>query len=425
MPTIIKKYELILTEVATNNNKFWRGILFDDGSGKSEWGRVGYGTSETFYPTHQIVEKKMKEKIKKGYTELKIVNSEGVSTSTNPSRNVAPNSGNIAQIARSEILKSGTSNTTLSRLIDRFVTANVHTITANTQITYNSTTGLFATPMGIITMDGLTEARNILAEIAPLVRNKEYNDQLNVLVSRYLRIIPQNVGMKLKVVNLLPDDNAIQKQNDLLDALDSSYQALTTQPAPTSDAPVPSQKVFKVDVDVLADSSERTRLTARFERSKKSMHNYNNVNIREIFTVNIHDMTNNYESRTTPHQEVFHGTSQSNVLSILKSGLKVSPPSTAVIAGKLYGNGIYGSTCSSKSIGYTFGRWGQGASEHGYLFICDFALGNVFYPKTYKASKPSGYDSIWAKPENTGLHNDELIVYRNNQVKIKYLLEIK
>ena len=46
------------------------------------------------------------------------------------------------------------------------------------------------------------------------------------------------------------------------------------------------------------------------------------------------------------------------------------------------------------------------------------------YETRYSCSKPSGYDSVWAKAGG-GLANDELIVYRNKQVKIKYLLECK
>lgn len=421
MRNIVKKYELILTEVISNNNKFWRGLLYDDGTGASEYGRVGYNAQTCEYPSHAVVEKKMSEKIRKGYTEVKTV---GNAVAAKGSGDVVKNR-DLHEIAKTQLIKS--SNPTLEKLIKRFVEANVHKITANTQITYNSSTGLFATPLGVVTMDGLTEARDLLANLAPIVRKGNFSGDADKLLSKYLRLIPQNLGMgRFSTQTVIPDDNALQKQMDLIDSLESSYQAMSTQPATPNIPAKKQEEVFKVDLDVLTDTAERNRLERFFEASKKRMHGYDNVRVREIFLVNIHEMTNHYESKTTPHQEVFHGTSGANCLSILKGGLKVSPPSTAAIAGKLYGNGVYGSTCSSKSIGYTFGRWVSGSGiDYGYLFICDFAMGNIFYPKTYKASKPNGYDSIWAKPENTGLHNDELIVYRNNQVKIKYLLEIK
>jgi poly [ADP-ribose] polymerase len=211
----------------------------------------------------------------------------------------------------------------------------------------------------------------------------------------------------------------------LIDSLESSYQATQTAAPTAAGTPTKAQEqVFKVDMDVLTDFSERARLERYFETSKKRMHGYDNVHVKEIFKVNIHEMTNGFESNTNPIKEVFHGTSQANCLSILKSGLKVSPPSTAAIAGKMFGNGIYGAINSTKSLGYTFGRWGQGGTgDAGWLFICDFAMGKIYETRN-SCSPQRGYDSVWAKA-GSSLANDELIVYRNKQVKIKYLLECK
>lgn len=227
------------------------------------------------------------------------------------------------------------------------------------------------------------------------------------------------------VEDLFPDEDAIQKQNDLLDSLKSSNEALTATKTVKTDSGAVVETVFKVDLDVLDDKKERTRINNFFENSKKAMHGYDNVKVREIFAVKIHDMHSNFNSGLTPIHEVFHGTSQANCLSILKSGLKVSPPSTAAIAGKMFGNGIYGAINSTKSLGYTFGRWGQGRyGDSGWLFICDFAMGKI--QTVYSSATPTrGYDSIWAKARSGGLYNDELIVYTNNQVNIKYLLECK
>lgn len=409
-----------MTEVGTNNNKWWTGQLFDDGTVKATWGRVGYsGDSGEWSGGQSYLDKKVKEKVKKGYTELKVV---GGAVASQSSGTTVKNS-DLHSIAKTQLIKS--SNPTLERLIKRFVDANVHKITSSTQITYNSTTGLFATPLGIVTMEGLTDARNLLADLAPLVRNKKFGSDADALLSRYLRLIPQSLGMgRFSTQSVIPDDNAIQKQNDLIDSLESSYQATVTAPVVPGTPAKKQEEVFKVDLDVLTDQNERNRLEMYFEKSKKRMHGYDNVRVKEIFSVNIHDMTNGFENNTTPIKEVFHGTSQANCLSILKSGLKVSPPSTAAIAGKMFGNGIYGAINSTKSLGYTYGRWGQGGvGDSGWLFICDFAMGKIYETRN-SCSPQRGHDSVWAKAGG-GLANDELIVYRNSQVKIKYLLECK
>jgi hypothetical protein len=153
------------------------------------------------------------------------------------------------------------------------------------------------------------------------------------------------------------------------------------------------------------------------------MHSYDHIHVVNVFKVNIHDMTRNFAGTMTPVEEVYHGTSQANCLSILKCGLKMRPPNTAAVAGDLFGPGIYGAKNSTKSLGYSLGRWGQGGVGDGaWLFVCDFAMGNTHYIKSYGGSRPSGYDSIWAKAKDTGLRFDELIVPNDNQVRLKYLI---
>ena len=93
----------------------------------------------------------------------------------------------------------------------------------------------------------------------------------------------------------------------------------------------------------------------------------------------------------------------------------------------MWGAGIYGAINSSKSLGYTYGRWGQSSGESGWLFICQFAMGNVHYPREYGncSRPPTGYNSVWATVTNTGLNHDELIVYENPRCNITHLLECK
>jgi len=428
MPILIKEVRLIMVENGTdpktgelrNNCKYWNAKLYDDDQVHAEWGRVGCSTPDSGdWPGGQsYLDKKVREKQKKGYSFQKTIGEAVVSAS--PTSDVK--NSDLHAIAKAQILT--TSNPVLNRLIKRFVDANVHKITSSTQITYNTSTGLFTTPLGIVTMEGLTDARDLLAKIALRIRANKFDTATDKILCDYLRIIPQSLGMKrFTTQTVIPDDNAIQKQNDLIDSLESSYQAMTTAPAAKA-TNKPQEQVFKVDLDVLKDAAERTRLERFFESSKKHQHGYDNVRVREIFKVTIHDMVNAFEHKTAPLKEVFHGTSQANCLSILKSGLKVSPPSTAAIAGKMFSNGIYGAINSTKSLGYTFGRWGQGGvGDSGWLFICDFAMGRI--ETVYHACSPShGYDSIWAKAGQS-LSNDELIVYRNGQCNIKYLLECK
>lgn len=422
MATVIEEIRLINVGVDVNMNRWWTGRLFDNGDVETLWGRVGYDGQSKLFPGagKSFLLEKQREKNKKGYSELKTVGGPATPTATQ-SRDVGNHE--LRQIAKAQLVKS--SNPTLDKLIDRLVQANVHRITSSTQIKFNSDTGLFSTPLGIVTPDGIAEARNLLVTLNGFVAARDWTSpRMTDAVGKYLRIVPQAVGMRLNIPVLFPDTTAIQKQSDVLDSLEASYQALQTQKPAAASTGKPVEQVFKVDLDVLPYGQEYDRIVNWYEKSKKDMHNYGRVKVRQIFVVNVHDMTNAFETRTVPIQEVWHGTSQANCLSILKSGLKTSPPSTAAIAGKMFGNGIYGAINSSKSLGYTFGRWGQGGvGDSGWLFVCQFAMGRTKIVHN-SCGKPSDYDSVWAKA-GSGLFNDELIVYRNSQVKITYLLECK
>jgi poly [ADP-ribose] polymerase len=423
MATLIKEVRLIKVEQTdeTNSYKYWNGQLFDDGNVHAEWGRVGCANpaSGDWSGGETYLDKKKREKEKKGYVEQKTV---GVAN-TGSMSSVKVDS-NLREIAKKELLKDA-SNTVLAGLVDRLVKSNIHKITATTNITFNNTTGLFQTPLGIVTPSGISEARDILAQIHPLVKASRFTPTLNDYVNKYVLIVPQNLGMKrFNAETVFPDETAVQKQSDILDSLEASYQAMTTSTPKEVGTPTESG-VFKVDLDTFNDSKETDRITRWFNSSNHSTHGYRNVKIRNFFKVKIHDNWNNFNEKLGNVKEIWHGSGEGNLLSILKVGLKSAPPSTVHITGKMFGAGHYGALDSSKSMQYTFGRFGGNSGDTGWLIVADFALGNTYYIKSYGGNKPSGYDSIWAKKEHTGLRFDELIVPKDNQVRIKYLLEVK
>lgn len=413
---IKEQVQLIYSDVNANNNKVWYGILYDNGDVETKWGRVGYSLQSKMFPNRglRFLESKKNEKLKSGYTHLRVVGDAPVISKVNNTE--------LHSIASTEIVDS--SNAVLMGLIKQLVNANIHQITENTKISYNSATGLFSTPLGVVDMIAISEARKQLDIIGKYVQNRDYSDsELINAVNMYLRYIPQNVGMKIKVNYLFPNMDSIARQSAILDSLESSYNYVTT-PKET-ESTVIREKVFNVKVDVLNDSQESDRLIKFFESTKRSGHGYDRVRVKNIFTVHMPVSRESFNSGLGNIKEVFHGTSEANCLSILKSGLTIAPPSTARLAGKMFGNGVYGAINSSKSLGYTYNKWGQGGvGSSGWLMVCDFAMGRAF-STTRAATPPAGFDSVWAKASPGGLYHDELIVYKNNQVNIKYLLECK
>src|SRR6267154_2498100 len=126
MATLTKKLTLIFADDGradgTQHNKVWYGELYDDGNVITRWGRVGYDLQSKEFPGagEGFLLKKESEKIKKGYTPAKVVDTlVPVSPATAP----AVSKSNLHEIAKSQILKSS-GHPVLDKLIDRLVRSN-------------------------------------------------------------------------------------------------------------------------------------------------------------------------------------------------------------------------------------------------------------------------------------------------------------
>lgn len=420
MSQIVESIRLIYVEVGENSNKFYDGDLFDDGRIELRWGRVGAtGQSQTISGSSSTLEKKKKSKLKKGYVEQRTIQESGGGSS----RNVGDSE--LHQIATDQIQYS---SPVAEKLVNRLIKSNIHRITANTNISYDDSSGLFQTPLGVVTPDGITDARALLVAMHSKIGKRKsqvfYGD-----AGEYLKIVPQTVGRNVKafVDAHFSDANGIQKQQDLLDSLQASYDSLgTAKKGTTKKAKKDHEQVFNVEINPL-DESDPTfkKFKKHYYKTRKAMHHYDNVEVKRIYAITMNDMVKAFDKKLGNIQWFYHGTGIANCLSIMKSGLRTAPPSSAAIAGKMFGNGVYGANCASKSLGYSLGRWGQGSSnDSAWLFICDFAMGKTDEVTSYGCRGPKkGHHSVSAFAGKTGLCNDEFIVYKNNQVNITHLIE--
>lgn len=128
-------------------------------------------------------------------------------------------------------------------------------------------------------------------------------------------------------------------------------------------------------------------------------------------------------------KELWHGTKTVNLLSILKSGLLMPKYSPGATTGYMYGMGLYFALQSTKSLNYCDGMYWNNQQRNDnliYMFVADVAMGNYQVPRGSTSKNPDkGFDSYWAKSGQSGVMNDEIIVFNNNQIKLKYLLEIE
>ncbi|KAF4032487.1 Poly(ADP-ribose) polymerase catalytic domain-containing protein [Phytophthora infestans] len=153
------------------------------------------------------------------------------------------------------------------------------------------------------------------------------------------------------------------------------------------------------------------------------------------------------------HKLLWHGSRLSNVIGILSKGLRVAPPE-APNNGYMFGKGIYFADSVSKSANYC---WTTPQNPKGVLFLAEVALGAPYKAQeaddlTYTTlKKTKGCDSTHGVGRMSALEEDyetmeddvvvpigelmpsdgsgsllynEFIVYRQEQVKLRYLVNL-
>ena len=412
--SVLDSCTLIYVEVGENSNKVWRGSLFNDGTFLAEWGRVGNALQSKYHCLGSVAlaqskfERTKRQKLRKGYTEAKIVDGDTKQTNIIESEELETIASKQIEHGRDPRSKE---------LIRYLVKSNIHVFTSQTDISYSSATGGFKTPLGIVTPDAIAEARQYLIEIAATRRSNSY--RLRQLLSKYLRLIPQNLGHKIDE-SQFASFQEIQRQYEILNALD--------------EAVIGDRQVFECKVHRVPGSTIEGKKTFReINQLYKSTVNQNHLaakyRLRRVYHLDIPSMRKAFAVQAQAIGNVkqhWHGTKASNLLSILRQGLIIPPANAAQCTGRMFGNGIYGSQQSTKALNYATNYWNPSGENEDRVFmlLCDFAMGKEYCPQSYSRNFPvKGYDSTYVAPGAASTINQESIVYSTAQVNIKYLCE--
>ena len=153
------------------------------------------------------------------------------------------------------------------------------------------------------------------------------------------------------------------------------------------------------------------------------------MKVNKVYDVDINVMHKRFTDKGSVVgnvQELWHGTQASNLLSILKTGFIIPPSNASHCTGRMFGNGIYFSNQSTKSLNYAYGYWSNRRQSRCFMFLCEVAMGRSYVPKSsFRNDIPKDYDSCWAKPSHSGVRNHEMIVYKAYQVNPTFLIEFK
>jgi poly [ADP-ribose] polymerase 2/3/4 len=346
----------------------------------------------------------------------------------------------VAEVKKTVTIKAAIDTSSydpkISKLLDQLIAENVHSITSHTSIKY--TAGGYSTELGPVTPAHVDRARIPLTELNKLMGSNGAVDPENRAVqqlnSQYFSLIPKPFSRKIAATDMILDAKALEAEFDVLDQLATAVSMGSAMSGSTSTR----MNALGTDIEFLNDEAEVRRIKKYIRESKAQNHQGTDVwkfDVKNIYKIKIPAERARYDTAVKKFgnvQEVFHGSANSNILSILKGGLIIPPVTAGFVCGRLYGNGIYGANNSTKSLNYSIGYWGsrRSSNRNAFLFLADFALGKQHdVHDTSPGGPPRGYDSIWAHKKRSGysggLWNDELIVYSLPQCTLKYLVEME
>ena len=314
----------------------------------------------------------------------------------------------------------------VTTLLNALMAENIHNIEATSNVTVTHS-GL-ETPLGPITHSHIGTARDALNRLQSVTgvgdenRRDDGNTTVIDLNNEFFSLVPHDHGARFTVADMLLTDDHIAEKLDLLQGMEA---ALTVTDADDDESTGPKLPLEMVELgsrdDAFRAIAQRVRDTSRHH----DVRSWRPVRVFECRNLNEHRKYRNPTS-DGPEWDLFHGSANSNLLSIMLNGFYVPPSSASHVTGRMFGNGVYGADSASKSFRYSVGLWGGRRSrmQTAYMFVVRFGMGNVYETyNTMHSGAPRGYHSIHAKAGRS-LLNDEFIVYDVRQAKVTHLIEM-
>lgn len=398
----IKPRYLVMVTASANNNKYYKQIPHGN-SWTAEYGRVGSNPQRREYPMSQW-DSKYNEKIRKGYVDQSDLVEDLIQVEK-------PSKSEYKEIE----------NKAIADIVEKLQSMARQAISDNYTISSNK-----------VTQAMVDEAQNILTSLLDVKDVSKFNDILLTLFTT----IPRKMSNVKSYLADTQDDfsRIIQKEQDLLDVMKG--QVVQKQIIDeSSDKETQSENTILEHLglvfeecsldDIARIKAELGSCADKFDMAWK----VTNLKTQERYDKFVKD--NNIKDTRL----LFHGSRNENWWSIINTGL-VLKPTNAVITGKMFGYGIYYAPKAQKSLGYTsFGYWTRGSASEGYMALMEVAYGkpydvhsfdSKYYNFNYERLQQNcpGANCLHAHAGSM-LRNDEIIVYKEEQCTIKYLIRLK
>lgn len=420
---------LVCVDPGANANKFYSVTLAADGTVTSRYGRVGEdgkpgvsGNGRAFYLS--LISKKQR----RGYNETAIAGSGSSAASLG--------AGAAAKKQARADLAGGSTDKRLTALVDRLVKVNAHEISLLSGGKITVRDGQVATPLGLLTVDAINEATVLLDRLAQKPTDHD-------LLGRYLTLVPQSVGRGRDwTESFFSGSRTVDQQRTFLDQLRSSIEA-----AEAADVDVKSDKrAFAYTLTPVDDAKVIRDIEKMFAATRNAKHVSAGMRLTNVYATTSPASEAAFDKVAAEIGNVrrmWHGTRAHNLLSILATGLQVPGRNQGIhIAGRMFGDGIYFSDQSTKSLNYSRGgQWSVGVDSRCMMLLADVAMGHEYRPNLYPEGRGACNKALggrWADPKTgkkfnsvnvkagtSGVLNHEAIVPGPKNVALRYLCEFE
>ena len=405
---MIKHNFLVCVDPDGNHNKFYEMSLNDDYSIDVRYGRVGASeTTHHYYSYEKDYYSLLQSKRNKGYIDV------------TDSREQTVTQSEFAPIKDEDVKK----------FIDKMLERQEKTLKASFGDVKNITPKMLQDAKD--KYNDIVESYKREQKINP---NLSYSYFLESKISEYFAIIPRKtIDVKLLFPKSYSSNDFktwLDKERDILSNLDSklNQQNTLSQTVSTSN----KQNILEAS-GIIVESVSYKEEDDIFEKLKGGVSRYlcaysvTNDKTQDRFNKFLSD---NHLKQGKDTTLLWHGSPNKNWWSIATNGLDIKKAHNG-----MFGQGIYFAPKSTKSMGYmsTGSYWRGGNDNTGYLALFEVATGKSYSPNHTLSGTASslkddlnkrGCLSVWAKEKSGFLRNDEVIVYRDEQVTIRYIVEV-
>lgn len=392
---------------ANNNNKYYRMIPNGD-TFNVEFGRVGANPQRASYPMRDW-NKKYNEKVKKGYVDQSDLMDDLI-------KEVKPKTDKEYKEIENKSIKA---------IVDYLQDRAKKTIQKNYKV-----------GAGEVTQAMVDKAQNKIDEMNKSLDKttlKDFNADLLVLFG----IIPRKMANVNDYLAKSKDnfDSIMKHEQDLLDVMKTQVVQVAMEEEDDNTENTATQTILEAMglefAEVTDDEIKHIKelLGESAKKFSKAWRVTNNKTQKRFddFIAN---------ENITDIKELWHGSRNENWWSIINTGL-VLRPVNAVITGKMFGIGTYFAPKAQKSIGYTSlsgSYWASGNENKAYMAVMQVAYGKPYNVHSFDSKYYSlnynklqdycpGANCLHAHAGSM-LRNDEIVIYKEEQCTIKYLVEI-